>query len=1741
MIAVVRGLKDSALAVTLLDGGKHYTLQPDVPPTYVNNASGSQCAADVVRRESGVQATDGRYASTYKMMHCHMTPTSPHTEVTEFPPQRAELCPGQGNFEIGGPGSCEKYKATKSNSYKGGLCWPDKGAVFTSRPSVQPDAFASSLRKYPNMSPERSAEIMERLISYAQSRSISSKTKSPSPTRTIESDTSTFCLEALRNTNSKQYRIHEPDINLRNKRIEESPTRERSKKPLDSEVESWRRGTFCKTTDVRYLKDVTRVVKESIRSMAAYNQPEKLPRHESPSPERRTHAQKSCNSVNMEIQAAVQMVSREMVTSPKVMPSQRNVAISITPPPSAARSSGAVSFRSTDIINFEPSSKSIQTRQMNINLKTISSFNNLRKRKRRNNRRSKSDEEIRLERNNNLTNVNDGQKIDKLKGPRKAKCVCKVPKNKNKTPTKRASFRINEVDSLDDLDSFDFKPYSEQAHVFHTQVNPCKAIDEDDLAELLQDWLSIIPLKPANYFGRPIEKEYLFYDLLDKLKHTACHLPEHNKRDKIKEDIMGLLNEFPVDVKGNRDVYLGKLADILIERIKNLGHDTNNKRRTNNVSNFNDFTMHRYIPPTENELRIFISDELVTFIRKFGLVYRRHSLLELEEELVDVVMLFMENIHTSNNDLLGDDLINILIDYGFLDHQASHFVHILIKHLREAFLDDSNTTKQSKGEALVVLPSMQSQNPYTTKNSNANDYSISAINESDLNSLMETYMRQLCEQINEWLTSIQTLLPRINERGFRQVVVNDLAGDIIDRHKYLEMNPGSRGTDEAELEHLKYQIFKWINKLAGEDTLQPGEHASELMRRIRSIPVPMLTIPNSQPRIGNMNDVKTIEQYTGGTSNRDNTIQNSTVNTPKTACTPPRACGKATCSQNQSHGACCPDENLVPPASSSTERLNDEYEEFVKNWVQKIPIRTSSPEEEALAEKARLGIHNGIWKALTKIRCDPSIYRERFYFEDVLDDEVEDLLNCLPQTPELQAKKRILKVELIKRTIDTIEQNKAELARSFRQELIRNVDNSLQRQDLHTPSDNNAKAREELEIMRIVEQFILYSNYKDEDPLKSEVYRKRLLKEIKELIDEIKKNNSDQANINYAMYITDILNALHQVPLPGEDTIKEEANNILLEFEIEKWFTDLPIVLNENDTIEILQWKRKLDNLTQKVRDLENRVSPADLRERSIRNEILKFLEKAPLQGENINKDFMAEQLVNRIKNRDQLNQSKRVAFNEPGSYHDFRSNVPLSSSYIEKPHPITPSSEQNQTRNSLALRNEGHQHSGTDINYEAFSQGKPKDSPFKDEDESDISYQGFSGRQPLSSTFKSKPNQSFGQKESFRGNASDVDYEGFDQKQPKSSSFKDRDESQISYRGFSGRQPASSTFKDKEEGFITIPPAPPSFIQGASVGEHRDKPQEPLPTIHDESKAHDASDISYQGFSNRRPISSTFKNIPDRSLGTDQKESIGGNTHGLNLGTAERQPLSSTVKNKHDGYTIPVTSTNGKDSIQSTPGTPRHSLSQSRKERQSSDQYKTLKPTPKPSNKKIDRNTVDQGAQMSSERSGAVPECCKPHTVLGTKERLSHEAGSSGQHIATPQPGRFQKGQHGVSKGIIFKDRDDLSATPRLTPNDPIRGNSVECQTSGQAQEEVSDIHLSQDGNYRTIATNTPRKRILCLGDDIAKLLDVDNADDSEIRCRCIERFLRCKKQLRRFACDGLDADMPSCLPLMFTCPCFL
>ncbi|CAH2056541.1 unnamed protein product, partial [Iphiclides podalirius] len=147
MTAIVRGLPDSGLMVTLVDDGGQYTLMPrtelEEPTSRVHNAcSGmtsrhSQSAskdAGATRCDTGAQAADGRYASSYKMEYCHLQPTSPPVELTEFPPQRVR---------------------------------PDLVSTRMSRDSATSSAFADSLRKYPSVSPD-SSEVVERLLNYSK-------------------------------------------------------------------------------------------------------------------------------------------------------------------------------------------------------------------------------------------------------------------------------------------------------------------------------------------------------------------------------------------------------------------------------------------------------------------------------------------------------------------------------------------------------------------------------------------------------------------------------------------------------------------------------------------------------------------------------------------------------------------------------------------------------------------------------------------------------------------------------------------------------------------------------------------------------------------------------------------------------------------------------------------------------------------------------------------------------------------------------------------------------------------------------------------------------------------------------------------------------------------------------------------------------------------------------------------------------------------------------------------------------------------------------------------------------------------------------------------------------------------------------------------------------------------------------------------------------------------------------------
>ncbi|KAI8441694.1 hypothetical protein MSG28_015226 [Choristoneura fumiferana] len=274
------------------------------------------------RCDSSSQATDGRYASIYKhrvtdiakqvsslkwrprigkcsvrrpptrwmdeprvkVQHCKITPTSPPVQLTEFPPQRAELCPGGPRVDAAlttsGPRVLHEFPSSqyggeqravtewstrrprvatsraarvtaRRQPSRSACCVPTLlvlwynyprfhrvkysccviGSVCSPRPSRDPDAFASSLRKYPP-SPDRSSEMVERLITYSQGKNceytlIYMMTLVPGPPASPVSRYADAPAPYDRTSRTSRHSEYEPEAIRRHRSPEEYPTRER--------------------------------------------------------------------------------------------------------------------------------------------------------------------------------------------------------------------------------------------------------------------------------------------------------------------------------------------------------------------------------------------------------------------------------------------------------------------------------------------------------------------------------------------------------------------------------------------------------------------------------------------------------------------------------------------------------------------------------------------------------------------------------------------------------------------------------------------------------------------------------------------------------------------------------------------------------------------------------------------------------------------------------------------------------------------------------------------------------------------------------------------------------------------------------------------------------------------------------------------------------------------------------------------------------------------------------------------------------------------------------------------------------------------------------------------------------------------------------------------------------------------------------------------------------------------------
>lgn len=755
--------------------------------------------------------------------------------------------------------------------------------------------------------------------------------------------------------------------------------------------------------------------------------------------------------------------------------------------------------------------------------------------------------------------------------------------------------------------------------------------------EIVIEWLNDIPIKRIDYSGRPVVKEDILETVRDKVHNILINKLKYSEAST-KADIIDILEDMPIDVASyTRRSFLTKLVTDLTSKVKTF---TGNKQS----QKLPDFC--NYVQPTDEEVKQFIENEVTDLQRKFSLLICHDTVGHMINELAAILLDSMEAIKRGKIRYVIDDVLTITSEFLTIsEFQSIYFAHNLVYNLFQQY----NYNEPHSYEFLCYNSKIQETNYNNT------DSSVENETEHEITGNRSALAGQIAVQVNDWLSSIKGI-EKIN-RSSRLVVVDDLTSDIVDRQKYLEINPSLSNSGDSELEYLKYQIYKCVNKVLGEDNTDTLAKAPDLLTRIKGIPVtqtgsqeeeivvmpkpsdPPPNVPKEQHR-----DIRPDSQ-SNQSSNRPVVLRSATV--PSAA-------------QNK-----------------SIKQLNEEYDAFVKNWVQRVPIAVTKSINEAIIEKARLGLYIGVWKAVTKLKMSPEILENPYHYQDALDDELEILLQCLPQTKEFKTKKHDLKQELIEKTMYFNERvaNVTGIS-TYRQQLVDNVSNSLPKQtEINTAGKNVDRLYEEWEKNMLAEYYILYNRFKTDDRVKAIAYKKKLMRHIEKIIDNIKATTKQELKeLNYRTYEDEILAALEEVPIPTDETLKEEAGEILILLEVEQWFRDLPLLPSKKETAP-LEVKVFQDLLARKLYDIDAHCDP-NKRTDLIKQEIRRFLERLPLrEEEKPNMNFMIDELFNRLNNVNSdvvvmggEDKNKPINFLEGYDYDAFSRNLPVSSTFEGNP-----------------------------------------------------------------------------------------------------------------------------------------------------------------------------------------------------------------------------------------------------------------------------------------------------------------------------------------------------------------------------------------------------------------------------------------------------------------------------------------
>lgn len=525
-----------------------------------------------------------------------------------------------------------------------------------------------------------------------------------------------------------------------------------------------------------------------------------------------------------------------------------------------------------------------------------------------------------------------------------------------------------------------------------------------------------------------------------------------------------------------------------------------------------------------------------------------------------------------------------------------------------------------------------------------------AVDNDEIKDDLEIYAAQIVNEISNWLNKFLR-----NENDGFNVILNDLADDILDKEIYLKLNLQCQRNSQDEMEQLQFEIFKGIDKLKYSQEIDTITCAQDFVQQGKNKSIGIFAKDSQVFMQSGFEDVMVAETITPTVKRGDNNFSNDGKSTSGLSFSEISRSREDNNTNSVEVGVNCSVNNVS--YHNPKKAIFDKFQKIFKDKVSELPIYAPTLESKQLSDLARTGIYNAIMKTFFTLKSDQELENDYGYFELILEDKLDQMLDLLPQTEDMKKFRHGWKVSVLSNAINMLKEMQDVSDRpSFRQRLK----DGFNRKFAQKFELEQCFLLQQGFLTEMAEAYILETKYKEDDPLKANIYRQRLMKKVDEMANHLtRQHNVDFRYLKKQQLIQHAMKILAEVPIPKEDILNDEVEEILLAEEIEQWYKELPVMPYINDFDQVFR-KRMMDILAQKIHEIEkNHDNLNDSKEREIQHEISNFLlERGRLERDkDLNINFMVEELNNRLKNR-------RVK--DTTNYDAFEKKKPVSSSFAK-------------------------------------------------------------------------------------------------------------------------------------------------------------------------------------------------------------------------------------------------------------------------------------------------------------------------------------------------------------------------------------------------------------------------------------------------------------------------------------------